>query len=231
MAKKGSSKVLKRQNTPRVLRTSPKEGKFSINTQPGPHNKERSAPLGYILRNIIKIAATAKEAKFILTQGKVKVNGSIRKSYKFPVGLFDVISIDGLEEDYKIVYDHKGRFAAETVEQAKTVTRPSKVIRKGTIKGNRIQLTLDDGRNIITTDSGINVHDTLIVELPKQKIVKVIKMKPGAQAYIIGGSHIAQQATIKEIKPGSKKRPRMVVLKAGAKEFETTIDKVMVIGE
>jgi small subunit ribosomal protein S4e len=231
MAKKGQSKALKRYNAPKVMRISPKEGKFAIKTQAGPHSKERSVPLGYLLRDVIKIAETMREVKFILARRKVKVNGVVRTSHKFPVGLFDVVSVEGLENDYKIVYDHKGRFTVEKIEPETKIVRPSKVMNKITIKSGKIQLTTDDGRNILTDDNSIKVHDTIMLELPEQKIVKVIKMEPGAKAYIIGGSHIAQQATIKEIKPGSEKKPRMVILKRDAKEFETTIDNVMVIGE
>ena len=231
MAKKGQSKALKRYNVPRVMRISPKEGKFAIKTQAGPHSKERSVPLGYLLRDVIKVAETMREVKFILARRKVKVNGVVRTSHKFPVGLFDVISVEGLENDYKIVYDHKGRFTVEKIEPETKIVRPSKVINKITVKGGKIQLTTDDGRNILTEDNSIKVHDTIMLELPEQNIVKVIKMESGAKAYIIGGSHIAQQATIKEIKPGSEKKPRMVILKRDAKEFETTIDNVMVIGE
>jgi small subunit ribosomal protein S4e len=222
MAKKGQSKALKRYNAPKVMRISPKEGKFAIKTQAGPHSKERSVPLGYLLRDVIKVAETMREVKFILARRKVKVNGVVRTSHKFPVGLFDVVSVEGLENDYKIVYDHKGRFTVEKIEPETKIVRPSKVMNKITIKSGKIQLTTDDGRNILTDDNSIKVHDTIMLELPEQKIVKVIKMEPGAKAYIIGGSHIAQQATIKEIKPDSEKKPRMVILKRDAKEFETT---------
>jgi len=231
MAKKGQSKALKRYNVPRVMRISPKEGKFAIKTQAGPHSKERSVPLGYLLRDVIKVAETMREVKFILARRKVRVNGVVRTSHKFPVGLFDVVSVEGLENDYKIVYDHKGRFTVEKIEPETKIIRPSKVVNKVTVKGGKIQLTTDDGRNILTDDNSIRVHDTIMLELPEQRVVKVIKMQSGAKAYIIGGSHIAQQATIKEIKPGTEKKPRMVILKRDAKEFETTIDNVMVIGE
>jgi len=232
MAKKGPQRKLKRFGAPKTMHLHPKEGKFAVRVQPGPHSMERSAPLGYLLRDVLKITQTLRETKLILSEGKVKVNGVVRKSHRFPVGLFDIISIDGLENDYRMVYDTKGRLKAENVEQKSgNIVRPCKVIRKTMIKGGKIQITTDDGRNILVKDNSIKVNDTVMMKLPKQEILEVKKMEPNAVVYIIGGPHISKQAVVKEIKAGSEKSPKVVVLKQDNKEFETTIDNVIVVGK
>ncbi len=231
MAKKGGSKAMKRHAAPKTMWISPKEGKWAIKPEPGPYNKESSVPLGFVLRDLIKIGETAKEIKFILKRRKVKVNGKVRTSHKFPVGLFDIISIDGLEHDYKMVYDQKGRLIPEKIEKMQTIVKLSKVVKKTCVKGGKFQLTTNDGRNILTDDNSIKVHDTLQLELPEQKLLKVLKMKEGAKVYIIGGSHAGEQGIVKEILPGSERRPKMITVKAGAKEFQTPIEYAFVIGE
>lgn len=231
MAKKGGSKVLKRYAVSKVVWLSPKEGKWAIKTEPGPHNKETSVPLGFVLRDLIKVGETLQEVKVILKQRKVKVNGVVRTSHKFPVGLFDIISIDGLEHDYKMVYDLKGRLIPEKIEKVGKVVKLSKVVKKITIKGEKFQLTTNDGRNIVTEDNTIKPHDTLELELPKQKVLRVLKMKAGAKVYIIGGNHAGEQGIVKEIREGTEKAPAVVTIKATNKEFQTTINNVFVIGE
>jgi len=231
MAKKGGSKALKRYAVSKVMWISPKEGKWAIKTEPGPHNKETSVPLGFVLRDLIKIGETMREVKVALKQRKVKVNGIVRTSHKFPTGLFDIISIDGIEHDYKMVYDLKGRLVPEKIEKVDKVVKLSKVVKKTTVKGGKLQLTTNDGRNILTEDSTIKPHDTLELELPKQKVLKVLKMRTGAKVYIIGGSHAGEQGVVKEIKPGTEKAPAMVTIKTTNKEFQTTINNVFVIGE
>jgi hypothetical protein len=44
-----------------------------------------------LLRDILKYATTGKEAKMIVKQGKVKVDGKTRFDERFPVGLMDVV--------------------------------------------------------------------------------------------------------------------------------------------
>lgn len=232
MAKKGPQKKLKRFAAPKTMHIHPKEGKFAVRVQPGPHSIKRSVPLGYLIRDVFKIAETMREAKLIISQGKVKVNGIIRKSHKFPVGLFDIVSVDGLEHDYRMLYDKKGRLKPEKIEQGGSqIIRPSKVVRKMMIKGGKIQITTDDGRNIIVNDREIKVNDTVMLKLPKQEILEVKKLEPNALVYIIGGPHVGKHAIVKEVKPGSEKNPKIVVLKQQNKEFETIADNVFVISD
>ena len=91
---------MKRLKAPRALKLHRKEQTWTIRTAPGPHPIEKSIPLGMIIRDYLELADNLRETKRILSSGEVIVDGAIRKDYKFPCGLMDVISITKMKKDY-----------------------------------------------------------------------------------------------------------------------------------
>ena len=49
--------------------------------------------------------------KYILNNKTVLVDGKKRKDYRYPVGLFDVITFEDTKESYRVVLDEKGKIA------------------------------------------------------------------------------------------------------------------------
>jgi len=72
------SKHLKRLNAPRALRLHRKERTWTVKSSPGPHPLERAIPLGMIIRDYLKLCDTQREAKRIISNGDVVVDGAIR---------------------------------------------------------------------------------------------------------------------------------------------------------
>ena len=103
------SKHLKRLNAPRALRLHRKERKWTVRPSPGPHPIEKSIPLGLIIRDYLKLSDTQKEAKRIISNGEVTVDGKTQKNNKFPCGLMDVISIPKMKKDYRILFNQRGK--------------------------------------------------------------------------------------------------------------------------
>ena len=99
---------LKRLPSPKFWPIERKTKKYVIKPKPGPHSLERSLPLGLIIRDILKHAETLKEAKEILNQEIVKIDGVVRKEHNFPVGLMDVLIIG--DEHYRILAGKRGLF-------------------------------------------------------------------------------------------------------------------------
>ncbi|MCX8190367.1 MAG: S4 domain-containing protein [Candidatus Diapherotrites archaeon] len=233
MAKKGGDKRVKRHKAPKTMHLFKKEKKFTLSPEVGPHSKERSVPIGYILRDCLKVASSAAEAKKILNEGKVRINGKIRKSLRFPVGLFDFVSIEGLNNEYKILFDTKGRLYPEKVEKKNVeCIRPSKIVRKTVEKKGIIKLTTDSGNNYLVEGKlaiEAKPNDTLLIKIPEDEIKELKKMEVGAKVYIIAGPHVSKQAIITSIKPGTAKSSRVVIIKQGQNEFETTAKNVVVI--
>ncbi|MEM3973016.1 MAG: S4 domain-containing protein, partial [Ignisphaera sp.] len=97
MARMGGSKHLKRLAAPWFWPILRKEYKWVVKPSPGPHPIDRSLPLLVVIRDVLGLAETAREAKRIIFDGKVYIDGVVRKDYKFPVGVMDTISIPDID--------------------------------------------------------------------------------------------------------------------------------------
>ena len=103
MTKTGGSKHQKRIAAPRNWVLPRKKHKFAYRADPGPHSKENCIPLGILLRDVLKIANTARELKIILNKKLVKIDGRIVTNINFPVGLMDVVEIAEINKSYRIL--------------------------------------------------------------------------------------------------------------------------------
>jgi len=231
MAKKGGDKSLKRFNTSKIRFQEVKSGTWSIKSTPGPFNAESSVPLGFLLRDLIGVGRTLHETKIALNEGKVSVNGKTRRDYRFSVGFHDIVSVEGLEQDYRVFYDEKGRLAVKEEKKSDKKSKYCKIKDKKKSKGGRIQLTTNDGRSIFVEKGEFNAGDSIEIELPSQNILNTLKFEKGAKIAIIGGKHSGIYGTVSKIKPGSMKSKSIIKIKSGSKEFETTAENAFVVGE
>merc|ERR1719321_1453975 len=82
---------------------------------PGPHKTRECLPLILILRNRLKYALTGREAKAILMERFVKVDGKVRTDVCYPTGFMDVVSIEKSDEYFRLLYDAKGRMTVHRI--------------------------------------------------------------------------------------------------------------------
>jgi len=75
------SKHLKRLAAPRVLRIHRKERALTIRAAPGPHPLAQSIPLGLLVRDYLGLCDTYKEARKIVSNGDILVDGMKRKNF------------------------------------------------------------------------------------------------------------------------------------------------------
>ncbi|MDD2438956.1 MAG: 30S ribosomal protein S4e [Methanosarcinaceae archaeon] len=218
----------KRLSIPKSWRFGKKANKWVTATQAGPHSRERSLPLGVIIRDILKLVDNRREAKRVLAEGKILVDGIPRKDVKFPVGLFDVISIPLMEVEYRVLQDEKGRLSFHKLSEA-GANKLCRIDNKTTIKGGKIQLNLSDGTNILGSNA-YKTKDSLILSVPDKQVVKRLEYKVGNLAMVVGGKHSGEIGTIKEIKEVRSSRHNTVIISADT-EFETIEPYVFVIGE
>jgi small subunit ribosomal protein S4e len=173
-----------------------------------------------------------------LHEGNVIVNGKVRKDHKFPVGIFDILSIPLIKADYIVLLDKKGRLTVQKIEKKEADKKLCRVDDRRMIKGGKIQLNLHDGRNILLTDEiskEIKTHDSLIISLKDNKILHHYAYKKGNKAIVIGGKHSAQIGEIEEIRTLRSFEKNVVKMKSlsesNAQGFETIEDYVFVVGD
>ena len=63
MANKGGYTRLKRQMAPKFWKIERKHSRFVLKVHPGPHSKSTAYPLGVVLRDILKVCSTMREAE------------------------------------------------------------------------------------------------------------------------------------------------------------------------
>lgn len=218
----------KRISVPNSWQVSKKSNKWVTSTRPGPHNKQQSIPLSVVLRDMLGVVDTRAEAKRVLSEGKILVDGVIRKDLRFPVGLLDVISIPLESVAYRMLLDRKGRLELYKLADS-NANKLCRINGKTILKGGAVQLNLNDGTNLLGSNE-YKAKDSLILSLPDKKVVKHIKYQVGNLAMIIGGRHTGEIGTIKEINTVRSSKHNTVAI-SGDYEFETIEDFIVVIGE
>jgi small subunit ribosomal protein S4e len=197
----------------------------------GPHKLRECLPLTILLRNRLKYALNYKEAKAILIQRQIKVDGKIRTAHQFPTGFQDVITIEKTKENFRMLYDTKGRFRVHKIskEEAEYKLCRVKDVKK-TCKSVPYAIT-HDGRSIRFPDPDIKAMDTVRVDIATGKILDFIKFEQGNVCMMMGGNNIGRVGVIthREKHPGSFE---IVHLKdSEGHSFATRLQNVMVIGK
>jgi len=232
------SRHIKRLAAPRTWKIKRKESKFVVKPRPGPHSIEESLPLLIIVRDLLGYAKNAREAKKVIKEGKILVDGRVRRDHKFPVGLMDIIEIPSANDYRIVIFDKRGKLVLEKIGKKNAKYKLCKIKDKSFVKGGDLQLHLHDGRNLLIRvkdpcsprEDVYKTKDTIVLNLENNKIKAHFKYDVGSLAYITGGSHVGEVAKIKEIKITRSSMPNVVTLE-NEEEFETIEDYIFVIGE
>ena len=214
------SNHIKRQFAPKSWRIARKEGTYIVKPNPGAHPLKYSVPLTVALRDMLKVADTAYEAKKIARARKVMVNGKVRTDPKYPVGLMDVVEFPEAKELYHVRITDKGKLY---LEPTKVDYRLVRLEGKTVLKGGKVQLNFS-GTNIAVDKDEYKTGDVLKLSLKEGKIKGKVDFKEGTNALIIGGAHIGKIAKINKVEQvGDLKE---VILTGGKGDFRTRKDYV-----
>lgn len=196
-----------------------------VGANAGSHSKEKGIPLLVIVRDMLKLANNSKEAKTIINEGNIFVDGSARTDYKHMVGLFDIVSVPSTNEYYRVLLDKQNRF--KLYKEDAGALKLCRIDNKTVVKKGTVQLNLHDGSNLLASND-YKTFDTVLLQ--DRKIVKHIAYKPGNLAMIVGGEHSGEIGKIKQIRKVRGSGTNMVAI-SNEREFETIEDYVFVIGE
>lgn len=104
-----------------------------------------------------RYALTGREVKAILMQRHVKVDGKVRTDPTYPAGFMDVIQIEKTNENFRLVYDPKGRFVPHRISNEEAAYKLCKVKRQQFGKAGVPYIATHDGRTIRYPDPDIKV--------------------------------------------------------------------------
>jgi len=205
-------------------------GVWTVKPMPGPHSLARSLPLGILIRDVFHYARTMREARMIIGSGKIRVDGRVRRNYKFPVGLMDVIEIVPTGEIYRMV-PHPVKFLWPVpISQEEARFKPLRVEGKTAVKGGRLQLHFHDGRNLILPPDEARKYatfDTVLLDLQSNQIVKHVPFRLGVDAVVFDGRNVGSFGRVVEVIWALKRRRSTVALQRDSEVVRTILDYIM----
>lgn len=218
---------MKRLAAPRSWPLKRKVAVWTTKQSAGAHSLETSLPAVTVLKDLIGVCDTTKEAKRIIGNRELFVDGKAVKNPKAPVGLMDVISIPKMNMNYRMLLTDKGKLTLVELSEEEAKWKLCRIEGKTVIKGGKYQLNLSGGRNYIMDKNDYKVGDTLKINVPEQQIVECYPLGEGAMALIIDGSKAGKYEVVS--KHIVTKGPDMNVILFND-ETETRIKNVFIIG-
>tara|TARA_B110000438_G_scaffold301469_2_gene356441 strand:- start:391 stop:1089 length:699 start_codon:yes stop_codon:yes gene_type:complete len=221
-----SSSHMKRLAMPRSWPLTRKTDVWISRPRPSGHPIERCMALGVVLRDILGVAQSMREAKRALATRRILVDGRVTTDMRRGVGIMDVLTVG--DEHYRCILDKNGKLRYASIPAKDAKHKLCRVDGKTTIKGGATQLNLHDGRNILIDDANkYNTMDSLVLDVDTQKVKKHHKFESGANCYLIGGSHIGSTAAMSEYAVKRSSKNNEVIFD----DFGTIVDHVFVVGD
>ncbi len=223
------SKKLKRQMAPLFWGIARKDKRFVCTVRPGPHSKNQSIPIAVFLRDTLGIVYTMREAKSAIYGGRVSVDGVTRKSLHHGIGLMDVVNLENMPDKYRMVPSGGALLKPIRIGDAEAGKKICRITSKSTIRGQKTQIGLHDGRTIIT-DMPAKVGDSVLIEVPSQKILDILPLQQGCHAIVTRGANAGQTGTISDIKQGTFVLPKMATISLGKRTIQIPTSIIMAVG-
>jgi small subunit ribosomal protein S4e len=210
----------------------------------GPHKLRECLPMSLILRQRLKYALTRRETQMIVMRRLVKVDHKVRTDMNYPAGFMDVISIDKTDENFRLLYDHKGRFVlhrigaeeakfklcrVKTVGQAKKATSGHNPFSTGQM-ASIPYVTTNDGRTVRFPDPLIAVNDTVKLDLTTGKIVGLIKFEVGNLVMVTKGKNIGRVGFLHNLEKHPGSFDIVHIKDKAGNSFATRMENVFTIG-
>jgi len=241
LGRKGERGHLKRKPAPKMWPIHRKEAVWTVMPKPGPHSLSRSLPLVLIVRDMLKFAKTSKEAKKIISQEKITVNGKVRRDERFLVGLMDVISILDAKKSYRVLPSSKGLFL-HPIDSDEAAFKLCRIEDKTVVNGGHVHLDLHDGASSLIKvgnpqnpeEDVYHTLDVLKLSVPDRELLGYTKLTVGAPAIVIGGKNMGKygKVTTIEKKSDKKRRDLLVTIKdVNGDQFQTILDFVFILGD
>lgn len=242
---RGPKKHMKRLNAPKHWMLDKLGGTWAPRPSTGPHKLRECLPLSLILRNRLRYALTRREVLQIVMRKSVQIDGVVRTDINYPAGFQDVISLPKTSEQFRLLFDIKGRFVLHRItpeEASYKLCRVQKLDKanKASIGANPFHtgqlsaipyVVTHDGRTIRFADPAFRVNDTIKLDIKTGRPVGHIKFDVGQLAMITRGANIGRVGTVVTIEkhPGSFDIAHLKDRRGNT--FATRLGNVFIIGD
>jgi small subunit ribosomal protein S4e len=186
---------LKRAKAPKTWPILRKTTKFITRPTPKGQPIAFTLPVVVVLRELLGTVDTAAQARRVLRESTVTVNGSRVYDVDAAVGFMDVLEVGGHKHRLVINAGNTLQLVPVGKNEEFTIDR---VRGLSGLKGGKLQLNLASGRNALVAKGEYKVGDSVHVSLDG-KIGVRYPLAEGACVLITAGSHIGKIGDIKDI--------------------------------
>lgn len=166
----------------------------------------------------------------ICMEKHVKVDGRVRTDPNFPAGFGDVVEIPKAGDQFRLLYDAKGRFVLHRISEEETKFKLCRVKRQELTTKKIPVVVTHDGRTIRYADPNAKVHDTVKVDIATGKIISVLKFEAGKIAMVTKGRSAGSVGVIVYVEHHPGSFDIVVCRDASGKSFSTRKENVFIIG-
>ena len=218
---------MKRLAAPRSWPLKRKANVFITKQSAGAHSIEDSMAAVVVLRDMIEACDTAREAKRIIGNRELFVNGKAVKDPKAPIGFMDAVSIPKMDLYYRMFITNKGKLTLVPISKDEAAWGLYKIQDKTVVKDGKFQLNLSGGRNIVIDKNDYKCNDSLKVEYEGQKVLECYPFAAGSTVLIKEGAQSGKVKTVKEVQIIRGSAPNVVVF---SDDTQTILDNCFIIG-
>jgi len=160
----------------------------------------------------------------------IKVDGKVRTDARFPAGFMDVIQIEKTNENFRLMYNTKGRFIVQRITPAEAKYKLCKVRgKKSAVRGVPMIYTTD-GRAIRYPDPAISINDTVKIDIATGKIKSHVKFDIGNLAITTGGRNLGRVGIVLSLERHPGSYDIVHIKDAAGNTFATRLVNVFIIG-
>ena len=212
------SRHQKRQEVPKSWPIPRKGTTFVI------RKNSEGIPLLILLRDVMGLVQNRRELKKAVHKKDLLVCSRPIIDDSRSVSIFDTITVVPAKKSYRVVLSRFGKYDIEEIDEKDSNVKISKIIGKKTLKGNKTQVNLLDGMNILC-DKKCDVNDSVVVDLGKKSISKILPLKEKSDVLVIGGKHIGTKGKIVKMLPEHK----MAEVESENATFNALIKQIIIL--
>lgn len=230
---RGPKKHIKRIRTPKSWMLDKLSGIMATRPSQGPHKLRESLPLSILLRHRLKYALNGQEVLSILKdkESNVRVDGRTRKDIGFPTGVMDIVSIDKTGENFRVLYDTKGRFVLKALKDDEAKVKLLKVVKKAVGPNKVPYIVTHDARTIRFPHPEIDLHDTIKFDIKTNTVSDIARLEIGNICLATSGNNIGRVGLIHNIEKHPGSFDIIHIKDANQRDFATRTGNVFVLGK
>lgn len=222
---------LKRIAAPATWNVKRKNTKFIVRPHPSGHKISHCIPLNVFMKELTNIAKTTKEVKAILHNKKVYVNGRRRTDHRSAVGFLDVIEFEETNDIFRIILNKNGQITFIKIPQNEAAYKIYKIIGKKILKGNKLQINLNDGQNYLANQNErYNVGGSLFIDIKNNKIIEYLPFEKNVQVLLTAGKRVGEIGKVISIEKDMVTL-KLLAEKESKNEYQTTKKHAFVVGK